>query len=240
MTKDSDAGVEPGQVSRRKMLSWAGLASLAAVAGGFAYKHFSSTSAVKVESFMTSGSGKPRNILVLTGSGRKHGNSDRLAEAFIKGAREAGHAVNVFHTGREPMSACLHCEGCWSNGKPCIIEDSFNTLFPLLEQAELLVFCSPLYWYNFSGHIKCAMDRMYPYSKKDRLRDMNVRETMLLMCGQSHFLRSFAGPAEAYRQMLGYKRWKDRGRLFVTGVDEYGEIAGNRALRIAEDMGRNA
>ena len=63
---------------------------------------------------------------------------------------------------------------------------------------------------------------------------------MLLMCGESHFLRSFAGPAEAYRQMLGYKRWKDRGRLFVTGVDDLGAMVGNDALRIAEKMGQEA
>ncbi|MBQ7739542.1 MAG: flavodoxin family protein [Desulfovibrionaceae bacterium] len=229
-----------GQVNRRKLLSFAGIGSLLALAGGVVYKHFSATSAVKVESFMTSGSGRKKNILVLTGSGRKQGNSDLLAEAFVKGALEASHNVKVFHSGREPMQACRHCGGCWSRGKPCVIDDSFEKLFPWLEQAELLVFCSPLYWYNFSGHIKCAMDRMYPYSQKNRLRDMQVRETMLLMCGQSHFLRSFAGPAEAYRQMIGYKHWNDRGRLFVTGVDEYGEIVKDKALVTAEEMGRNA
>ena len=104
----------------------------------------------------------------------------------------------------------------------------------------MLVFCSPLYWYNFSGHIKCVMDRLYPYSKKQKLRDMPVREAMLLMCGESLFLRSFAGPAEAYRQMLGFKGWKDRGRLFVTGVNDAGDMVGHKALATAEDMGKNA
>ena len=60
------------------------------------------------------------------------------------------------------------------------------------------------------------------------------------MCGQSHFLRSFAGPAEAYRQMLGYKHWKDRGQLYVTGVDELGDIVKKGGLKEAEEMGRKA
>ena len=63
---------------------------------------------------------------------------------------------------------------------------------------------------------------------------------MLLMCGESLFLRSFAGPAEAYRQMLGFKGWKDRGRLFVTGVNDAGDMVGHKALATAEDMGKNA
>jgi len=40
--------------------------------------------------------------------------------------------------------------------------------------------------------------------------------------------------------MLGYKRWKDRGRLFVTGVDDLGAMVGNEALRVAEKMGQEA
>ena len=226
--------------SRRKLLSAAGLLSLASFAGGALFRHISSSVRVDVESFTTVGSGHPKNILVVTGSGRSGGNSILLAEAFIKGARRAGHMVDVFHSAQNPMSACLHCGGCWTAGAPCVIRDSFDAFYPKLEEAELLVLCSPLYWYNFSGHLKCVLDRLYPYSQKDRLRDLKVREAMLLMCGESHFLRSFAGPAEAYRQMLGYKRWKDRGRLFVTGVDDLGAMVGNDALRVAEKMGQEA
>lgn len=228
------------KLSRRKMISLAGAASLLAVGAGAAVRYFSSTSRISVESFTTPGSGQKKNILVITGSGRSGGNSALLANAFAQGAEAAGHTVNVFHSGMTPMSACLHCDGCWSTGNPCVVEDGFSAFWPLLEQAQMLVFCSPLYWYNFSGHIKCAMDRMYPYSRKNRLRDMKVKEAMLLMCGESLFPRSFAAAAEAYRQMLGLKRWTDRGRLFVTGVHEFGAMNGSKALATAEHMGRSA
>lgn len=228
-----------GLLSRRRAFFGAGAALIAAV-GGLLYRHVSSTSSVKVESFMTPASGQKKHILLVTGSGRMQGNSDLLAEAFAGGAREAGHTVDIFSAGRDPMRACMHCEGCWSTGRPCVLEDSFERFHPLLEKADMLVFCSPLYWYSFSGHIKCVMDRLYPYSKKNKLRDTPVRETMLLMCGESHFLRSFAGAAESYRQMIGFKGWKDRGRLFVTGVNECGAMKGHRALADAADMGRRA
>lgn len=226
--------------SRRKLFAVAGTAAALAVGGGALFRHFSSTVPLRVESFATQGSGEKKNILVLTGSAREGGNSELLGEAFARGAREAGHTVEVFNTALTPMSACLHCDGCWTTGRPCVVEDGFEALWPGLEKAQMLVFCSPLYWYNFSGHIKCAMDRMYPYSRKNRLRDLKVEEAMLLMCGESHFPRSFAGPAEAYRQMLGLQRWKDRGRLFVTGVHEYGAMKGHKALAVAEQMGRDA
>lgn len=104
----------------------------------------------------------------------------------------------------------------------------------------MLVFCSPLYWYNFSGHIKNAMDRLFPYSQKNKPRDLKIKEVMLLVCGESWFKKSFAGPAESYRQMPGYKGWKDRGRIFVAGVYDHGEIAGDSSLKTAEQMSREA
>lgn len=227
-------------LSRRKFFTFTGVATLLAMAGSILPGWFSSNSLGATEAFAASGSNQPKNILVLTGSARIKGNSELLAEAFAKGARESGHTVNIFQSGQKRMSGCLYCDGCWSNGKPCVVEDNFDQLWPLLEQADMLVFCSPLYWYNFSGHIKNAMDRLYAYSKKDKLRDLKIKEAMLLMCGESWFKKSFDGPAEAYRQMLGFKGWKDRGRLFVTSVHERGEIAGNSSLKTAEKMGREA
>ena len=237
--KNAANNVGKSVVRRRSLFFGAGAAALAAV-GYSLYRRIASTSSIQVENFMTSGTGQKKRILIVTGSARVHGNSDLLAEAFAKGAREAGHDVDIFSSGREPMSACLHCEGCWSTGKPCVVEDSFEHFWPMLEKANMIVFCSPLYWYNFSGHIKCAMDRLYPYSKKEKPRDLLINEAMLLMCGESLFPRSFAGPAESYRQTLGLKGWKDRGRLFVTGVHEFGDMTDHKALAIAEQMGRNA
>ncbi|WP_304473614.1 flavodoxin family protein, partial [uncultured Desulfovibrio sp.] len=99
--------------SRRRLFSLAGAASLLAVAGGALYRYFSSTSSIRVESFATPGAGERKNILVVTGSARRNGNSALLAEAFMQGAEAAGHEVSVFHSGRTPISACLHCDGCW-------------------------------------------------------------------------------------------------------------------------------
>lgn len=226
--------------SRRKFLSWGGILAAIGIGGYFSFRHFSSTVLIKVESFATNGNGQKQNILVLTGSAREHGNSEILADAFVKGAREAGHVVNIFQTGMKPMSGCLHCDACWSAGTPCVIDDSFKELWPMLENAEILVICSPLYWYNFSGHIKCAIDRFYPYFRKNRLRNMKVKEAILLMCGESILPRSFAGAAESYRQILGLNGWKDRGRLFATGIHELGDMAVSKFLPIAEEMGRNA
>ena len=229
-------------LSRRKFFTFTGGATLLALIGSLAAGCFSSDTPAVSGASAAGGRGTkpPKNILIITGSARRQGNSELLAEAFAKGARESGHTVNVFHSGQERMGGCLACDACWSTGKPCVVEDEFDKLWPILEQADMLVLCSPLYWYSYSGHIKNTLDRMYAYSKNDRLRNLKIKESMLLMCGESWFKRSFDGSVESYRQMLGFKGWKDRGKLFVTGVHEKGEIAGNDALKTAEKMGFEA
>lgn len=230
-------------LSRRRFFVLSGLATALTIAGGLLPKRFVNLLSPASEAHAVegaSGSRKSKNILIITGSARAQGNSELLAEAFATGARGAGHSVNVFHSGQERMEGCLACDACWSTGKPCVVDDNFDRLWPLLEQADMLVLCSPLYWYNYSGHIKNAIDRMYAYSKKDRQRDLKIKEAMLLMCAASWFKKSFDGAAESYRQMLGLQGWKDRGRLFVTSVNEKGAIVGNSALQTAEKMGREA
>ena len=220
-----------GGLSRRAFLGFSGMSAvLAMLVGAVSGK----------EGVAKAADSAKKNILILTGSARKGGNSDLLAEAFAKGAKSAGHMVNIFSCGRSDIKSCLGCESCWATGNPCVQQDDFDELWPLLEQADMLVFCSPLYWYNISGHLKCVVDRLYPYSKKNKPRDLKIKETMLLMCGESWFEKSFAGPAEAYRQMIGYKGWSDRGRLFATRVFDKGEIAGSSILKKAEKMGREA
>ena len=50
-----------------------------------------------------------RNIAVVIGSPRRGGNTWMLAEAFIKGAEEAGHHVEVIDAGNAPKKGCIPC-----------------------------------------------------------------------------------------------------------------------------------
>ena len=226
--------------NRRKIFGIAGGAIAAVIGGNWLYKYFAGTAPVKVNSFLEAGDGSKKNILILAGSARVGGNSDVMAQTFANGAKEAGHTVEIFNCAKKPFNGCLHCDLCWRDDRPCIQNDNFTQLVPLLEKAQMLVVCSPLYWYNFSGQIKCALDRLYPWSRKNRPADLPVREAMLLMCGESHFLRSFGGAAESWRQILGLKGWKDRGRLFATGINAYGAMEKSDYLKTITEMGRNA
>lgn len=178
-----------------------------------------------------------KNILIITGSPRKGGNSDTLAEAFIKGAEANGNEVSVFRAAHDLVNGCRACDACWSKGKPCVFSDGFEKLAPLLEKADMLVLCSPVYWFGFSAQLKSAVDKFYSYESSNRKTALKISETILLLCAEDTDPHVFAGPTATYKGICDFKGWKDRGMITVVNVGAKGDIVGNEALAEAEKLG---
>ena len=179
-----------------------------------------------------------KHILVVVGSPRKGGNSDLLADAFTRGALAVGHDVARFDAATDRVDGCTACDGCWSGGKACIVDDGFDRLAPMLEKADALVLCSPLYWYSFSSQLKSAVDKLYAYMRPNCPQKLKMKEAALLMCAEDTEEAAFTGPIGTYESILSYLEWTDRGRVLVTGVGPKGAIAKTDALAKAEALGR--
>ena len=180
-----------------------------------------------------------KNILVLTGSPRRNGNSDRMADAFIIGAQSVGHEVIKFETARKDISGCKACKTCWSKGKPCSFQDDFEELAPLLEAADVIVFSTPLYWFSFPAQIKVAIDKMYAYTGKGCKHPLKIKESLLMVCGADEGMRIFDGIIATYREIAHYMKWEDKGVLAVPKVNEKGDIDATDALVKAEEHGKS-
>ena len=178
-----------------------------------------------------------KNILIITGSARKGGNTDLLAEAFLRGAKEAGHEVHKFESAVDTVEGCLACDTCWGKDKPCSFDDGFDKLSPMLEKADLLVLCSPLYWYTLSAQIKAAIDKFYSYMVAKSPTKLKFKETMLLMCAEDDTPGAFDGAVGTYKAIGAYLNVADRGMLLIPGVHAKGDIHQTDALVRAEKMG---
>ena len=108
-----------------------------------------------------------KNILVILGGGRPNGNTAQLAEAFARGAREAGHRVETVSLLKTEVRGCLGCNAC-RRGKPCVQRDGFGELVPKIEAADLLVFASPLYFWTFSAKLKALIERFYCLARPEK------------------------------------------------------------------------
>ena len=178
-----------------------------------------------------------KNVLIITGSPRRGGNSELMADAFTKGARAAGHEVNTFQSAVDLVEGCLACDTCWSKGKPCSFDDGFDKLAPLLEKADVLALCGPLYWFTISAQMKAAIDKFYAYMRPQAPTKLKIKETMLLMCAEDTAIAAFDGAVATYKAIGSYLKLTDRGTLLVTGVYNQGDIHKTDALARAEKLG---
>lgn len=179
-----------------------------------------------------------KNIVVLTGSPRKGGNSDSLADSFIKGAESAGHSVIKFETAFMNIKGCKGCNACVKKGVPCVIRDDFDIIAAALEKADVIVFASPLYWLGVSGQLKLVWDRIHQYTRPPRRELLHIKESVFLIV-QHSAEPIYEIPAAAYKDSARFMGWTDRGTVAVTGVVETGDIQGRAELEQARELGAN-
>ncbi len=176
-----------------------------------------------------------KKVLIIETSLRTGSNSDILAENFAKGAKDAGNDVETVSLKDKKIGFCTGCFACQKLGK-CIIEDDANEITEKILEAEVVVWATPIYYYEMSGQMKTMIDRansLYP-------RDYKFREVYLL---------STAAEDEAYtdeKAVSGVNGWIDcfekaefKGKVFAGGVNECGEIKGHKALDEAYAMGKS-
>lgn len=101
-------------------------------------------------------------VLIVNSSARKKSNSAILSERVARGAAEKGHTVETVELGALDIRPCRGCDACLApNSKGCVVRDDMQPLYPKVRDADVLVFSSPIYWFNLCGQIKQFIDRLY-------------------------------------------------------------------------------
>ncbi len=160
-----------------------------------------------------------KHIVVIEGSPRVAKNTDRLVGAFLRGAQEAGHTTYKLSLAKNRINGCVHCMQCGKNGY-CVQKDAMEALYPELERADLVVFASPIYFWQITSQMKAAIDRLYALYTMGRLPRGDAGKDMmtLLVCGDAD--PAAAADAQAFFSGVFEKRlgWKNAGTLVVSGT----------------------
>ncbi len=176
-----------------------------------------------------------KKIVILSTSPRKGSNSHALAESFARGAAEAGNEVEIISLIGKQIGFCRGCFACQTTGR-CVIKDDAVGIEQKVLDADVVVWATPIYYYEMSGQMKVLIDRLNPLFPKDyRFRDV--------------YLLASASEDEDFvpqRAIEGLKGWVDcferakfRDCVFCGGVTDAGDIKGNPALQDAFRLGRN-
>ena len=167
-----------------------------------------------------------KNVLVISSSLHNKSNSETLAQEFAKGAAEAGNKVDFVSLRGKKIAFCTGCLACQKKGK-CVINDDANAIAAKMKKAEVIVFATPIYYYEMSGQLKTMLDRANSlYSS-----DYKFREIYLLTAAADTDKKAMN---IAKRGISGWIACFDgvklKGALCATGAESAGDVKKNSAL----------
>ena len=172
------------------------------------------------------------NILILSGSPRKGGNTELLAEAFAKGAAEHHH-VEILSVHNYNVNPCLGCNACFKTNGVCAQKDDMTFIYEKMIQADMLVIASPVYFYGISAQLKAVIDRFH-----NPIRDtFHIKKMALLLVGAATLPELFDAVLTEYNLCLKFFNIEDAGKVLVRGVKDKGDINNTDALNEAYKLG---
>lgn len=177
-----------------------------------------------------------KKIVILNGSPRRKGNTSALVREFTKGAESAGHTVTEFFLDSMEIHGCKGCFGGHSSRAcPCVQKDDMNQIYPAVKDCEVIVLATPLYYWNMSGQIRTAVDRLFALEEGDGnlLRGCG-RSCALLMAAEGN---GFEDVLLYFDHLMEHLRWNNLGHVLAGGNGDVGDIEGKAELQKAYELG---
>ena len=110
----------------------------------------------------------PKKVMIVCGSPRKQGNTNRVAAWVADAARAAGAEVEVVDAPRLKLKTggCIACMGCKkSDAYRCVIDDEATPILARMPECDALILATPIYWFGPTAQLKAFTDRMFSLVK---------------------------------------------------------------------------
>lgn len=175
------------------------------------------------------------NIVILSGSPRRGGNTELLVEAFAKGAAQK-HIVEIVSVKDYKINPCIGCNSCFKReDNSCHQNDDMQQIYDKLAKADMSVIASPVYFYGISAQLKAIIDRLH-----NPIRDtFKIRKTALLLVGEDTLPELFDSILSQYKLCINFFNIEDCGKVLVRGVKEKGDVNKTSAIQEAFKLGKN-
>lgn len=176
-----------------------------------------------------------KNVLILSGSFRKGGNSDVLCDQFAKGAEEAGNQVEKIFINDRSINFCRGCGVCNTTHK-CIMKDDMAEILDKMVKADVIVMATPVYFYSMNGQMKTLIDRTVP-----RYEEITNKDFYFIVAAADTSHANMEKTLEGFRGFTEdcLDGAKEKGIIYGTGAWNIGEIKELPVMQDAFEMGKN-
>ncbi|HOT95453.1 MAG TPA: flavodoxin family protein [Methanoregulaceae archaeon] len=168
-------------------------------------------------------------VLGVSGSPHRHGNTERLLDAFLEGAREAGADTKKVVLSTLTYAPCRGCNACHRTGV-CVVDDDATPLLEEMAHVDVLAVASPIYSMGITSELKGLIDRAqylwarrmvtntldYPPEHLDRHRGV------FLSTAGSDWPNVFDGAYPVAQALFSGLGFRYAANVVVNGLDAHG------------------
>ncbi|MBE6031537.1 MAG: flavodoxin family protein [Firmicutes bacterium] len=178
-----------------------------------------------------------KKVLVLAGSPRKGGNSDRLCDEFIKGALESGHEVEKIYVCDKKINFCTACRQCNAEPRCFVHDDDAQEIFEKFRDADVVAFGAPVYFYGINAQMKTLIDRAVAYNPHGWLDNKDFYYLITAGVPQAIAKDTTANTFHGFAVCL--EGIVEKAVVYAAGVGAVGAIEGRPELKQAYEFGKN-
>lgn len=177
-------------------------------------------------------------VLSVLGSPRRNGNTSALLDEFLKGITENHDGVEISKVFLQELEikGCMGCNSCHKKESTgCVIKDDMGKLYPMIDDSEVIILSTPVYWWNMSSQLKTFIDRIYGF--KGTLKGKKM--ILLTTFGDDDKITS--GALNIINSLKSMCQYEGIEFLFDYGVSSY-KIPVNEnkeVLKEVYELGRN-
>lgn len=176
-----------------------------------------------------------RNVLIISTSPNKGGSSAKIAKEFARGVTDAGNNVEVVTLRDKEINFCKGCLACQKTQK-CVIRDDANEIVEKMKFSDVIVWVTPVYYYNMSGQMKTMIDRSNPLYTSDYL----FKDIYLIVTAADSNINAADGAINGLMGWIScYEKAELKGVVKGLGIERPSDIEGHKALIEAYEMGKN-
>ena len=153
-------------------------------------------------------------ILVLFGSPRPEGFTKKLLGEVLSHLSGKITEINAYQVLKKGLNPCIACGFC-QNVLQCSISDEMQSIYAQIDEADIIIFASPVYFYGVPAPLKMIVDRLQPYWERGRRESLSpTKKGVILLTGGAKSFPSQFSPTEiALKQAL-----KDIGAHYTGGI----------------------
>ncbi len=185
-------------------------------------------------------------IIGIYGSPRKGGNSDRLLNEALEGAKSAGAEVSHLRCSDLDIQGCMECGECDQTGE-CVIEDDMQSVYKDLVAADVVILAAPMFFYGVPSQAKALIDRCQALWSK-RMLEKSPEQRKKYHGGGGYFIgvgatkgkNLFEGSELVAKYFFDALDMSYEGGVFLRAVEKAGDVEKfPDVMKEARELGRN-